>query len=178
MVSRAKAQMQRVPQEDESPFHRGELATARVTEAALVRVGHPKKRAFLAAFARCSIVLEGCEAAGVSRQTVEYWKVHDAEFYKLFEHAKEDAADRLEAHAVWRATHAKKPSDLLVIFMLKAMRPMKFRDNVSISGHDGGPLFRMVAGVSPATVCGIETKPKPKALLQDAKSKVSEDVKS
>jgi len=76
----------------------------------------------------------------------------------------------------------------MTIFLLKGARPEKYRDNVSISGHDGGPLFRVVAGISPAAVCGTETPPMTgkgarqiaaefkRGLLTDGKEKEAEKV--
>lgn len=143
----------------------------RIREEVLNGVEHPLKRRFLIAFAESGITRQGCEAARVSRAAVSLWRQKDEQFALLFIDAQEDAYDQLEAHAWRRATDTKKPSDILTIFLLKAARPTKFRDNISISGHDGGPLFRMVAGVSPQRVCGVEPelrlgKAKAKALLE------------
>lgn len=159
----------------------------RVEKEVLARLEDPKKRRFLLAFSESAIVRDGCRAAGIARGSCEWWRRTDPLFAKLFLDAREDAYDNLERHALSRAMDPKKPSDILTIFLLKGGRPTKYRDNVSISGHDGGPLFRMVAGVSPQRVCGVEPEPKltaskAKALLESDATKAAvkpvEPVKS
>jgi len=62
-------------------------------------------------------------------------------FARAWKAALEFGTDRLEDEAVKRATKGK--SDVLLIFMLKARRPEKFRDRVSAehSGPGGAPLL-------------------------------------
>lgn len=55
--------------------------------------------------------------------------------------AEEQAIELLEESVRRRAIRAKKPSDLLSIFLLKAARPERYRDNVQVQ-HTGE--FRLI----------------------------------
>lgn len=99
---------------------------------------------FLAAFAERANVRAACRAAGVSRQLAYETRKTDAEFARKWRTTRADAVDLLEEEA-WRRAHdgTKKPvyqggalvgtvreySDTLIIFLLKAHRPKKYRDN-------------------------------------------------
>jgi len=113
--------------------------------------------AFLAAYGQTGIISAAAKAADVERHTPREWIKSDPEFRRAFKQAREQAADMMEAEALRRATrgveegvwHAgkrvgveRKYSDTLLIFLLKAARPKKFRDNHRIehSGPKGGPI--------------------------------------
>lgn len=109
-----------------------------------------------------------CEASGIHRSTVhaynrgEFPEGFDGDAWTArFEAAREDAADRLEAEAFRRAHDGwakkvyKKPgddsggvveewaySDALMVLLLKANRPEKFKDRAAteLTGKDGGPI--------------------------------------
>jgi hypothetical protein len=89
----------------------------------------------------------GAKAAKVSTNTVYLWR-EDGEFCVREQQAKESFADQLEQEAVRRAWHGNlKPvyqagirvgfireySDTLLIFLLKANRPDKYRERVDFS---------------------------------------------
>lgn len=118
---------------------------------------HPKKVAFLAAYAKTGIISAAAKAADIERHTPRVWMKSDPEFRRAFKQARNHAADMLEAEALRRATrgvekgvwHAGKRvgvemeySDTLLIFLLKAARPKKFRENQRIEhiGKNGGPI--------------------------------------
>jgi len=126
-------------------------------ESEFRHISHMKKRAFLAAFAECGTVTHAAEIAGISRRMVQYWKKDDPEFAEAFRIAEEKAADRLEQEAWRRAIegvaepvyhkgevvgYIQKFSDTLLIFLLKGVRPEKYRERVSqeITGRGGGPI--------------------------------------
>jgi hypothetical protein len=126
-----------------------------------------KKAAFLRAFARRGVVLEGAQAAGISRKTVSYWRETDEWFEELYGAALEEAGDRVEAEAHRRAVDGidvpviyqgmptmtedavtgekrvlttKQYSDPLLALVLKRHRP-EYRENVkqthSFEGQTG-----------------------------------------
>lgn len=98
-----------------------------------------QKQRYLKAIARIGTLTGGCRAAKVSPHTVYAWREHDDAF-KLAEHeAREECADQIEASVIRRA---KNRSDTLAIFMLKAMRPEKYRDRqwIEHSGPEGEPI--------------------------------------
>lgn len=118
---------------------------------------HPKKAAFLAAYARCGIVSRACRAAEVGRTTHYEWVKTDPEYKAALENARHEAIEVLEAEAIRRAKkgwlepvfhegvvcgHKRKFSDTLLIFMLKGAAPEKYRERVeaTVSGsmeHSG-----------------------------------------
>ncbi len=75
-------------------------------------------------------VRDSCHAAGINRATAYAHKKRDAGFREAWEWAIEDGVDTLEFVARQRATRADGPSDVLLIFLLKAHRPEKFGDRV------------------------------------------------
>jgi hypothetical protein len=117
-----------------------------------------KKRAFLAAYPECGTVKAAAEAVKIDRKTHYRWLASDPEYVKSFEQAKEDAGDLLEAEAIRRAFHGvKEPvgwyqgqpggtitrySDTLLIFLLKGLRPEKYRENVKAAPEESEVLAR------------------------------------
>lgn len=134
------------------------------------RMSLERRRLFLRAFAHRGIVLEGCRAAGVSRDAVYHWRETSEWFSTLYDIAVEEAADRIEAEAIRRAVDGyddpviyqgmpttvidpetgeerpltvRKYSDTLMALVLKGARPEKYRDNhkVEVEGGAGGVLI-------------------------------------
>ena len=122
----------------------------------VVSLEHPKKFAFLKAFSESGNVLQACKSAEVGRTSHYNWLHSDPDYVVAFEVAKQDAIDVLEAEAQRRAVdgmreyqyHCGKPvvdqdgnhvykqtySDLLLIFLLKGLRPEKYRERYDVSG--------------------------------------------
>lgn len=118
------------------------------------------KRAFLTSFGVTGNITESCEAAGVgSRNTVTAWKEHDDDFLMAYREAEIQATERLESEARRRAVDGdvqqvpifhrgklihtvteRKKSDTLLIFLLKARDPDKYRENVNL--HHSGRIRR------------------------------------
>jgi hypothetical protein len=100
----------------------------------------PEKRAaFLTKLADGDSVTAACKAAGMSRVTAYEWRNTDEQFKKDWDDALEAGTDTLEDVAKKRA---KRQSDTLLIFLLKARRPDKYKDRVSNEHHgpNGGPI--------------------------------------
>ena len=111
---------------------------------------NPQQRAVLAAFRETGNVRLTCKAAGVGRSTHYRWLEKDSEYRAAFNLAKEDATDVLEAEAHRRAVEGweeavgwykgeaggtvRKYSDVLLIFLLKGLRPEKYRERVDLRG--------------------------------------------
>lgn len=104
-------------------------------------------RAFLEAFRQIGVVAPAAAMAGVSRHAVRMAAIRDPKFAKAYEDALEDSTERLEAVAFARASRAQSPSDLLLMFLLKARRPATYRDNYRLehTGPDGAPVAPVVA---------------------------------
>lgn len=111
-----------------------------VVDSELAGVLTGVQRAYLTALASLGVVTTACEAAGISRGTLQTWRnlpgFRDAE-----QLAREVAADRLEAEAWRRATVGgtkqvvasgriltvrDRPSDRLLEMLLRAKRPAEF----------------------------------------------------
>ncbi len=91
--------------------------------------------AFLAAYRECDNIRTAAKAAGINRETVRRWIASDPVFAAAFEDARQDAIDAMEQIGRDRALAT---SDTLMIFLLKAGRPDKYRErsdqNVNLSG--------------------------------------------
>jgi hypothetical protein len=115
-----------------------------------------KKRAFLAAYASLGNVTKAAEASGTCRQAHYDNLQNDPVYAEVFSAAHDAAADLLEAEARRRAVEGTtKPvfykgeecggiqeySDTLLMFLLKGVRPEKYRDNVQVDNRypDGVP---------------------------------------
>ena len=116
-----------------------------------------KKRKFLSAYAECGVITHAAEIAGIDR-TRHYVCLDKSEQYRsMFESAHHQAIERMEQEARRRAmlgveepifyqgvevARVRKPSDTLLMFMLKGALPDKYRDNVrnELSGPGGGPI--------------------------------------
>lgn len=96
-------------------------------------------KAFLAAYKTCGNVSAACHAARVGRTCFYSWLKKDADFCQRYHEAGEDAADALELEARRRACAG---SDVLLIFLLKGLRPEKFRErfDTRVAGPTGGAV--------------------------------------
>jgi hypothetical protein len=83
------------------------------------------KGAFLEHFARMGNISKACEAAGISRRVVYDWQEKDEQFSAAFQESNIIATETLEAEAWRRATES---SDTLLIFLLKARNPARYRE--------------------------------------------------
>lgn len=108
---------------------------------------HPKKAAFLAAYAELGNVTHAARTAEIDRSTHYEWLESDAEYRERFRVAHEEACDSLEHEARRRAvTGTLKPvfykgkrcgsireySDTLLIFLMKGALPDKYRERSSV----------------------------------------------
>ncbi len=70
-----------------------------MSESPFLKIAHPSKRAFLAAFRETGNVRLACEVAKVGRSSHYRWIGEDPEYREAFDLAKECAGDLLEAEA-------------------------------------------------------------------------------
>lgn len=112
--------------------------------------GHGKRAwedAFIEAFAQTGVVKLAAAVAGIDRRSVFYYLRKSPGFTRRYNDALDQAADTMEAEAIRRGVKGcKRPvfylgkkcgstrefSDTLLIFLLKAARPEKFRDNYDV----------------------------------------------
>jgi hypothetical protein len=104
-----------------------------------------RQRRFLAAFSACGSVVRASRSAKTHRQTHYFWLATDPSYPSRFRQAEMQAARTLEDEAVRRAHEGlRKPvwykgkivgyeteySDTLLLAVLKANNPDKFRDRI------------------------------------------------
>lgn len=116
-----------------------------------------KRTKFLAALRESASVTKACEMAAIGRVTAYQWRNSDPAFAEEWEATLDAAIEDLEAEArrralvgiekgVWhqgeRVGTEIQYSDTMLIFLLKAAKPAKYRDNsrVELTGKDGGPI--------------------------------------
>ncbi len=107
------------------------------------------KRKVLESFCRHGNVTWAAREAGLPWRTIVYdWQELDDEFAQAFRQAEIEATETMEQEAYRRAVNGvaepvyhqgaevgavQKYSDTLLIFMLKARAPEKYRDNVTVT---------------------------------------------
>lgn len=86
-------------------------------------------------------VTSACTVADIARSTYYLWIQDDQDFAAATDAAIEAGTDKLEDEALKRAM-GMMGSDTLLIFLLKARRPEKFKDRIAQehTGKDGEPL--------------------------------------
>lgn len=107
-----------------------------------------KKEVFLEYYDEFCIIGKAAEAAGVCRRTVELWRKKDKAFREAFDDTKTMVIDRLTDEATRRAVigvdepvfykgeicgYITKYSDSLLMLLLKAAAPEKYRDSHKFS---------------------------------------------
>lgn len=129
------------------------------------KLDRPQQKAFLAAFAVHGTVRAAAQLANVGRRTHYDWLANDEAYKRAFERAKEAFAELLEGEVIRRAFNGvekavfykgdrvdggrvREYSDNLLMFQLKALRPEKYRDNVTVEhrGHLDVIVQRLAAG--------------------------------
>lgn len=136
-----------------------EMDTENNNDARKYRKGKPRKRAdafdettqrrFLAFLSSNGNVTMSAERAGISRSVVYKFFRTDEKFSKRMYDARQEAADRLEEEARRRGVDGweepvfykgdvcgsvRKYSDSLLLALLKANKPEKFRERSDVSG--------------------------------------------
>jgi hypothetical protein len=110
-----------------------------------------KKAAFLDALAEGASVTKAASAAGLGRTAAYAWREDDEGFKAEWDSAVEAGTDVMEDEALRRAVNGvSKPvfhkgtacgyvqeySDTLMIFMLKARRPDKYKDRAAVESDN------------------------------------------
>lgn len=116
-----------------------------------------KKEKFLNALRKWPNVARAARLCGVSRQTVYNHRWNDEAFAAAWDEALVEGVDRLEEEAERRGFKGvlepvyykgekvgsvRRYSDTLAIFLLKAYRPEKYRENIDITSGGKVLAFR------------------------------------
>ena len=108
-----------------------------------------KRELFIERLAQTCNVSEAARHSGYDRVDAYKYKDKDPKFAKAWDNAIEQAIEKLEYTARERAIHQ---SDTLMIFLLKAHRPEKYRERTQVqhTTEDGKPFtFIMNLGGDP-----------------------------
>jgi hypothetical protein len=127
------------------------------------------QHAFLEHFAHWGIISHACRLAGITNtNTVYQWLEHDESFALAYRQAEQASLEVLEREAFRRATEGTpykrtsywrgepvgtdekiEYSDALMVTLLRARAPEKYRENVGINITQ---VVKAVAGIDPASV--------------------------
>jgi len=102
-----------------------------------------RKKKFLDSFEACGTIRGACNIVGVGRPTYHRWVVEDADFAKEFDQRRVAFAESLEELALDRVRNPDKNrgSDLLLIGLLNANMPSKYRPQVAMSEDSAKDLI-------------------------------------
>lgn len=114
-----------------------------------------QKKAFLESFRKHGNITRSCRETSTPRSTVYWWQEHDEQFSRDYRVAEVEATEHLEEAAYERAVNGvtqetpiyfrgtaidsvvkTEYSDTLLIFLLKARAPEKYRERVDVK-HGG-----------------------------------------
>mgnify|MGYP003140936028 CR=1 FL=1 len=103
-----------------------------------------RKIIFLAAYEEWGTVKKGCEAAGVTRKAYEKWNERDPDFTRSVDLVRQSFAESLEAIALERVKNPDKSrgSDVLLLGLLNANMPAKYRPSVAVDQDSAKDLIR------------------------------------
>lgn len=135
-----------------------------------------KAAAFLCELEACGNVTRACKRSTLPLRTAYNRRDSDAKFAAAWDAALDRAVVQLEDEARRRAHdgtlkpvfyqgercgQVREYSDTLLIFLLKAARPERYRERVSaeLSGPGGGPLGIEVSDARAALLRGLAPKP-------------------
>lgn len=128
----------------------GKRKTKQPSRVHEVKFDEERKERFLRILAATGVVSRAVEGTGVSRFTVYEHRKNDADFRRRWEEADEAYADALEAEAYRRAVKGveepvfyqgevcgkiRRYSDSLLAQQLKARRPERYRERVSMDAN-------------------------------------------
>ena len=102
-----------------------------------------RKAQFLEAYETCGTIRGACNVTQIQRHTYQRWVVGDADFAKEFDQRRVAFAESLEELALDRVRNPDKNrgSDLLLIGLLNANMPAKYRPQVAISEDSAKDLI-------------------------------------
>lgn len=103
-----------------------------------------QKARYLQAVAKVGTLTAGCRAARCSPHTVYKWREHDLEFSVSEHQTREAFADQIEEYVV---KMAKANNVTAAIFLLKALRPDKYRERLDLRHTMTEPAVKAYADV-------------------------------
>ena len=122
--------------------------------------GAKRKLDFLEAFEEWGTVRRGCEMAGVSRDSYTWWQRTDPEFSRSVDLARQSFAESLESIALDRVKNPDKNrgSDVLLLVLLNANMPAKFRPSIAVDQDSAKELITEWRKASQAVIANSPKK--------------------
>ena len=108
--------------------------------------------AFLEALRSTPIIKQACRAAGVSRKVAYDWRKTDGEFAAEWDDALQDGIDTLEEILMRRA---QERDTVAMIFLLKGLRPKKYRERYEHSVPQEGPITYKIGSGREKVLAGL-----------------------
>lgn len=108
---------------------------------------------FLLSYREQGNVRVACDQAGITRQAAYARRDTDADFAERWAEAAESATENLESIA-WE--RAKAGSDVLVMFLLKGLKPEKYRDNPKVYVNAGRMSDAEVIAGAKSVLAGVD----------------------
>ena len=98
---------------------------------------------FLREYVSCGQIGVACDRAGIRRKTHAQWMEKYPRYKELVEEVTERFWDNMELVAFDRA---REKSDSLLMFLLKANKPEKYRDSVdaNVNHQNTGPPIQLI----------------------------------
>jgi hypothetical protein len=187
-VAKAKTAALAILDAQDGPIRGAEMSRPRRVEIApptFPDIADPKKRMWMAAYAVTANIREACAAIGICERTAYYWRASpDPAFAEAMKVAEALACDRLEAEARRRAYDGvERPvyqngrlvgtelvyENTLLMFLLKGMRPEKYRERHEITGAGGGPVQLARADLTALSIAELEVLERAHKLITDGK---------
>ena len=121
-----------------------------------------KQQLFLDAFRLAGTIRKAAAAARVGRTTVNKWRANNINGFRArFEEATDDFADEIE-EMLFERIRAQGPghNPTLAIFMLKALRPLKYRELTQVQDDSARDLLmKLESWQSKKPDVSVEDKP-------------------
>ena len=132
----------------------------------LPQVTKVRKTQFLETLSQCANVTEACRRCDIAPGLVYIWRKRDKAFAARWEEAVERGTDALEDEAVRRAFEGhlepvfhkgvqcgvvRKFSDSLLMFLLRARRPGRFRERAGQSKDEDLSIFGILKAIDGTT---------------------------
>mgnify|MGYP003140141351 CR=1 FL=1 len=102
-----------------------------------------RKESFLVAFEEWGTIRRACDVASIPRGTYERWHSEDPDFSKSVDLARRSFAESLEEIALERVRNPNKGkgSDVLLLGLLNANMPQKFRPQIGMNEDSAKELI-------------------------------------
>jgi hypothetical protein len=124
---------------DTEAFDRGR----KISDQKRKELSASRKVQFLAVYEKCGTIRKSCEVLGIGRDVYKKWHAYDWEFAQAIAETRFAFAESLEELALERVKNPDKNrgSDVLLLGLLNANMPQKYRPQISINEDSARDLI-------------------------------------